>query len=152
MKEAIGSIPLYNFIIVFIILTFAFLSATLTYYKAFKVNSKIAYSLEEHEGYNSESIEAINFNLASLAYKVGDKKQCKEKKGAKLVDTSQIDYPICIYEFPVTSKVNNGEVKTKYGYFNYGITTYIYLDLPVIKETISIPVYTESERIFRFSN
>ena len=57
MKEAIGHIPLYNFLIVFIVITFGFLSATLTYYKAFKVNSKIAYALEEFEGYNSESVK-----------------------------------------------------------------------------------------------
>ena len=41
MKEAIGSVPLYNFIIIFIVITFAFISATLMYYRAFKLNSSV---------------------------------------------------------------------------------------------------------------
>ena len=54
--------------------------------------------------------------------------------------TDGINYPICIYE---------SELKD--GYFNYGVTTYISLDLPVINQNIMIPVYSESERIFKFS-
>lgn len=141
MKEAIGSIPLYNFIIIFIVITFGFLSATLMYYKAFKLNSKIAYSLEKYEGYNSLSIDEINNNLSTLGYRVGKTANCPTKKG-NLKDSTKINYPICIYEI----------TREDSAYFNYGIITYIYMDIPLIGGTFKIPVYTESEKIFKFSS
>ena len=141
MKEAIGHIPLYNFLIIFIVITFGFLSATLTYYKAFKVNSRIAYALEEFEGYNSESIQEINRVLGSMGYRTGSFKECPKKTIGASIATNGVNHPVCIYE----SKLKNG-------YFNYGIVTYIYLDIPVLGGTFKVPVYTESERIFKFSS
>lgn len=141
MRQAIGSVPLYNFIIIFIVITFGFLSATLTYYKAFKLNSNIAYALEEFEGYNSESIKEINRVLGSLGYRTSGNDDCPKKSIGGAISTTGVKYPICIYE----SKLENG-------YFNYGIITYIYLDIPVLGGTFKIPVYTESERIFRFTS
>ena len=141
MKEAIGHIPLYNFLIVFIIITFGFLLATLTYYKAFKVNSRIAYALEEHEGYNTESIQEINRVLNSLGYKTGRVRNCPGKRIGSALNTNGVNYQICLYESGL-----------KNGYFNYGIVTYIYMDIPVLGGTFKIPVYTESERIFKFTS
>ena len=140
MKEAIGSVPLYNFIIIFIVITFGFLSATLMYYKAFKLNSKIAYSLEEFEGYNSESAKEINRVLGSIGYRTVGTAKCNNRNGMKKINISGVKYPICIYESGL-----------KDGYFNYGIVTYIYMDVPVVGGTFKIPVYSESERIFKFS-
>lgn len=140
MKQAIGSVPLYNFIIVFIVVTFGFLSATLSYYKAFKLNSKIAYALEKYEGYNSLSEKEIDNVLSTLGYRTGEAKSCPTKSISKNPIKGK-NYPICIYE----SKLEDG-------YFNYGIVTYIYIDIPVVGGTFKIPVYTESERIFKFSS
>lgn len=140
MKEAIGSVPLYNFIIIFIVITFGFLSATLMYFKAFKLNSKIAYALEEFEGYNSESAKEINRVLDGLGYRTTGNASCSKRDNMTKVTISDVNYPICIYES-----------KLKDGYFNYGITTYIYLDIPVLGGTFKVPVYSESERIFKFS-
>ena len=141
MKEAIGSIPLYTFIIIFIVVTFAFLSATLMYYKAFKVNSHIAYALEEFEGYNVESQQEINRILGTLGYRNGGNTDCGDRTNMTKISTSEVLYPICIYE--------SGQ---KNRYFNYGIVTYIYLDVPLIGGTFKVPIYTESERIFKFSS
>ena len=140
MKEAIGSVPLYNFIIIFIVITFGFLSATLMYFKAFKLNSKIAYALEEFEGYNSESAKEINRVLDGLGYRTTGDASCGKRDNMTPVPIRDVNYPICIYE---------SELKD--GYFNYGITTYIYLDIPVLGGTFKVPVYSESERIFKFS-
>ncbi len=41
MREGIGSIALYNIIIVFITITFAILAGTLSYSEAFKANNRI---------------------------------------------------------------------------------------------------------------
>ena len=141
MKEAIGHAPIYSFIALFIVITFGFLSATLMYFKAFKLNSNIAYALEEFEGYNSESIDEINRVLGALGYRTGHITNCPDKTGMNPVSTDGVKYPVCIYKSAEKDR-----------YFNYGIITYIYLDIPVIGGTFKIPVYTESERIFKFSS
>ena len=140
MKEAIGSVPLYSIIITFIVITFGFLSATLTYYKAFKLNSRVAYILEKYEGYNSLSANDINNDLGSMGYRRQSNKECPSKKNMALKTNLNSSYSICIYES-----------KKKNGYFNYGIVTYIYLDIPIIGSSFRLPVYTESERIFKFN-
>ena len=87
-----------------------------------------------------------------MGYRVGNDVKCGNRKNMTTVNTNGLNYPVCIYESPITSKVNNGKVGTKYGYFNYGIVTYIYLDIPILGGTFKIPVYTESERDFRFAS
>lgn len=152
MREAIGHVPLYTIIMIFIVITFGFLSATLTYYKAFKLNSKIAYQLEKFEGYNSESIAAINENLQSLGYRVGALSgDCPKKDmNGNLKSTYKMkNYPVCIYESNV-AYASNKKSKYRERYFKFGIVTYIYLDIPLIGGTFKLPVYTESERIFKY--
>ena len=162
MKEAIGHAPLYTFIMTFIVMTFGFLSATLMYYKAFKVNNRIAYAIEEFEGLNSLSDKEIVRILDALGYRKGEKVNCPSSPNGKndktiksLITEASYDsitnYPICIYESYETSNVNNGPVTKENRYFNYGITTYIFFDIPVIGGTFKIPVYSESERIFHFA-
>ena len=141
MKEAIGSIPLYNFIIIFIVITFGFLSATLSYMKAFKVNSNIAKQLERYEGYNNNSKTEINNILSTIGYRKAGTVTCPKKSGITGVNLNT-DYPICIYE----SKPNENN------YFHYGILTYIYVDIPLLGGTFKIPVYSESEKIYKFGD
>ena len=83
MKQAIGSVPMYNIIIVFIVLTFGFLTATLSYMKAFKVNGRIAKALENYEGYNTLSDREIYNTLSAIGYRTSspDNYQCPTKKG-----------------------------------------------------------------------
>lgn len=149
MRQAIGSVPLYNIIIVFILLTFGFLSATLSYMKAFKVNGRIAKALENYEGYNILSNEEITDSLNTIGYRVGDPSTytCPVRKGKNPVNAIQgKNHVYCIYELDY---YQNGKTKTRY--FNYGIVTYIFFDIPIIGETLKIPVYSETEKIFRFS-
>ena len=141
MKEAIGHLPVYTFIMLFIVITFGFLSATLMYYKAFKLNSRVAYALEEFEGYNDLSAKEIDRVLGAMGYRIKGASNCSERKNMTLLPSQNPNYNICIYE----SKLKNR-------YFHYGIVTYIYLDIPVVGGTFKIPVYAESERMFRFSS
>ena len=149
MKQAIGHIPMYNIIIVFIVITFGFLSATLSYMKAFKVNGLIAKSLENYEGYNYLSDVEIANNLTSLGYRTGNSNSytCpkkNEKDAVAALDKKQHVY--CIYEYDYYESEG-----TKSRYFNYGIVTYIFFDVPVIGGTFKIPVYSETEKIFHFT-
>lgn len=142
MRESIGSVFLYNMIILFIVIVFAFLAGTISYYKAFKVNSNIAKALEIYEGYNSYSDTEIVRVLTTLGYHKGDTK-CPQKKGTTPVaitgTSSAFDY--CLY---FTTEDNR--------HYTYGITTFIRLDLPVIGERLRLPIYSKTERIFRFTN
>ena len=56
MRESIGTISLLNFIIFFVLLVFAFLIGTFSYYKAYKVNNYIVSAIEKYEGVNKYSI------------------------------------------------------------------------------------------------
>ena len=150
MKQAIGSVPLYNIIIVFIVITFGFLSATLSYMKAFKVNSRITREIENHEGYNILAEQAITNTLTSIGYRIGEPGSytCPVKNGKEAVQAisnGNKNHYYCVYEYDY---YKNKNVETKY--FNYGVLTYIFIDLPFGFD-FQIPVYSETEKIFHFT-
>lgn len=152
MRQAIGSTFLYNIMIVFIVITFGFLAATLSYMKSFKLNGKIANSLEKYEGYNVLSATEIETSLSNLGYRVSKTGNfaCKQRKHnghtyqpittVATTDGTYTKYSYCVYEYP-----------EREGYFTYGIVTYIYMDIPILNGTFNIPIYSETERIYRFN-
>lgn len=141
MKQSIGTSFMLNFIIVFIVVTFAFLTATISYMKAFKVNNAIANSIEKFEGYNSLAKEEIDKKLGTLGYSTS-KSNCKARKKdgttyQPLQNSGNYDY--CVYYYGVDSS----------NYQKYGIVTYLKLDLPIIDE-IKIKVYSETEKMYYY--
>ena len=66
MREGIGSVFLYNMIILFIIIVFGLISATISYYKAFKVNERILSTIEKFEGHNDLAKAEIDDYLISI--------------------------------------------------------------------------------------
>ncbi len=136
MKQSIGTTFMLNFIIVFIVVTFAFLSATLSYMKAFKVNTKIANAIEKYEGYNSLAIEEIDSKLDTLGYLKG-KASCSKRKDVEAINSSKFNY--CVYNYGID----------KNNYRKYGIITYINLDLPIVGN-IKIKVYSETEKMYNY--
>ena len=137
MREGIGSAFLYNVIIVFLLILFAFLAGTLSYSKAFRVNSKILTTIEKYEGYNELSDTEINQILGTLGYSVG-RSNCPKRNGVEAMAKISDRYDYCVYYVPIDNC-----------HYSYGVTTYIGLDLPIVS-LIKFPVYTESERIFHF--
>ena len=149
MKQSIGHIPIYVIVALFLVITFGFLAATLTYMKAFKVNGRIAKALENFEGYNSLSNAEIKNVLGTLGYRIGTPSQDECKKHGRNGNGAIIEtdgYYYCLYELPFYS---NGKNKSRY--FNYGIVTYIFMDIPIVGGTFKVPVYSETEKIFKFS-
>lgn len=156
MREGIGSVFLYNIIIIFIVITFGFLSATLSYMKAFKVNGRIANALEKFEGYNWLSDREIAQTLTSLGYRIGEIECPSRKHNGYTYDAMEYydeekkekaiykKHKFCLYEYMQGDDFKNG-------YFSYGILTYIYMDIPIIGGTFKLPVYSETESIFKFS-
>ena len=156
MREGIGSVVLYNIIIVFILIVFALLAATLSYYKAFKVNNRILASIDKYEGYNQSAIEDINNTLAGLGYTTNvDNDRCKsERSDATLVSNQDTSYYYCVYFYrddrgEADKKKVNGDNEPIY--YNYSVVSYIYADLPIVG-AFKIPVHTKGERIYNFSD
>ncbi len=150
MRESIGSVALYNIIIVFIVVTFAVLAGTMSYSKAFKVNNRIINAIEKYEGYNEKSATEIDAQLLSIGYdmKPGINNCTNVRKGVALYNNSERNYnpnyEFCIYK----NGVDTSEWKDRY--FEYGVISYIYIDLPVFGDFFRIPVYGKTRKIFEF--
>ncbi len=157
MRESIGSVFLYNIIILFVIIVFGLLSATVSYYKAFKVNERLLYSLDKFEGYNQFSREEMETFLSSIGYTYNPDGQTdcpEEKDGGILVRSKDAKYLYCVYYFSDDRGSNekdrlNGDEEPIY--YNYALTSYIYVNLPIVGE-FKLPVYTKGERIYNFSD
>lgn len=140
MKQGMGSVFLYNIIIVFIVLIFAFLAATISYSKAFRVNSRISNSIEKYEGYNTLAVKEINKNLNTIGYRIGNSNGCAgEKNGGTLITNGDNGYKYCVYQFKIDKR-----------YYSYGILTYMDMEIPLIQQTLKIPVYSKTNKIYRF--
>lgn len=146
MKESIGSTASLNIALTFISIVFAFLAATLSYYKAFKVNNIITNAIDKYEGYNELSINEINQRLDSIGYQRFSLncKDFKEFKGKEYTLIKDIDLSnaepvsgICVYF--------SGDLGKKY---QYGITTYMTINIPVVSEFIKIPINTVTKETY----
>lgn len=147
MKESIGGTASLNIALAFISIVFAFLAAALSYYKAFKVNNIITNSIEKYEGYNSLSIKEINEKLSSIGYQKYNV-DCSENKifngkeyslitDDNLVNSSVVS-GICVYFSGVTDDS-----------YQYGVTTYMTINLPIVSEFIKIPINTVTSETYK---
>lgn len=128
MRQSVGMSQQLNIIIIFILIVFALIAASLSYYKAFKVNNVIVNSIEKYEGYNELSKKEISDGLTTLGYQKNN--ECSSKPYGDESKTEKIS------GYCVNYKANDK------GYY-YDITTYMYIDLPVI-DIIKIPVRTST--------
>ncbi len=150
MRESLGSVALYNIIIVFIVVTFAILAGTMSYSKAFKVNNRIINAIEKYEGYNKLSANEIDQQLMSIGYQtVVNRRSCPMRNGynalAVNADSLNDNYEFCIYAMPVATREWNGR------YVEYGVVSYINIDFPVFHYWFKIPVYNVTRKIFKFN-
>ena len=144
MNQSIGSIALYNIILIFLVIVFAFLAATVSYSKAFRVNSKIINAIEKYEGYNDLAGEEIENILNTLGYTRNANFECPDRKengkDVQALTRYSDNYAYCIYYVQENAR-----------HYTYGVMTYLYIDLPFINNVIKLPVYTKTERIFKFN-
>ena len=140
MNQSVGSIALYNIVLIFIVIVFAFLAATVSYSKAFRVNSRIIFAIEKYEGYNDLATSEIEDVLKTLGYTYDKNFVCPNRDDAEAVERLSNNYAYCIYYYKEDAR-----------HYTYGVLTYLYIDLPFVKDIIKVPVYTKTERIFRFN-
>ena len=146
MSNPIGHTYMYNFVILFIVIIFAFLAGAMSYYKSYKVNNAIVYSIEKYEGYNDLSKAEISRILTTLGYDSSTPDCSASYKGMTLVNDTTKSHNYCIY---IEDKVTSGN-HANGQYFVYGVRTYMRIDLPVIR-TLKIPVYTKTNQIYKFT-
>ncbi len=137
MKESVSYTYLLNIIIMFIVLTFMVLMGTLSYTKAYRVNSRIIDVIERCEGFNECSKEKISNVITTLGYQQYNIKNCptKDKKDGTIYQG------ICVYEI-------NPDGDNKH--YSYGVMTFMYMDIPIIGDLLRIPVYSRTDRIYNF--
>lgn|SRR5574344_689665 len=141
MRESAGSVMLYNVIIVFIVIIFAFLAAIICYYRAYKVNSSIVVILEKYEGYTEEAKQEIDKITDNIGYYVENGVKCPNRKdGSELVNDGTKGYCIYYYE-----KDNSNY------YDSYGALTYISWNFPLLNDLIKLPIYAKTDNIYRFN-
>lgn len=142
MRDSIGSVFLYNIIILFIVIVFAILAGTLTYHKAFKINKSIVNYIEMYEGYNSLALKNIKRDLVSVGYPSRTNGGCvASKNGGTLVKQTGENYDYCVYLFD-----NDGDSD----HYSYGVVTYITFDFPFFDMFLKIPVYAKSNKLYKF--
>lgn len=134
MRQSIGMNAQLNIIIVFILIVFALMAASLSYYKAYKVSNSIISSIEKYEGFNTLAQNEINNSLNTLGY---------NRVGSNCNESSLTSDGYCVN----LETQSEGDEITGY---RYRITTYMYLDLPVV-EMIRVPVtkYTNTIQCFK---
>lgn len=144
MKESIASTYIYNIILIFMVIVFAFVMGTIVYYKSFKTNKNILDIIEKYEGYNDLAKGEIDEKLRSIGYGLKGDGVCPTKAGQTAISPISNDYKYCIYYFSNDTKDNSDQ------FYSYGVITYITFDFPLVNIFIKIPIYTKSNRIYRF--
>lgn len=140
MREGIGAYATLNIVIIYIMIVIALLVASLNYYKGYKVNSQIISTISQYEGYNKSAQNKIDSYLDGIGYASDQSApQCPKRNDMENFDMKTVHskHAYCVYY-------------TKSGnYTTYGVTTYIYIDLPLFN-LIRVPIYTKGERIYNF--
>lgn len=147
MHSTVGHTFLYNMLIFFIVVFFAFIFGTISYYKAFKVNNRIVHAIEKYEGYNTLSKQEIDRVLRNLSYApindIGYTKCPTEYKGMTLVTLKDNQFDYCVYIDKI--KTNKGD------HYIFGVLTYMRIDLPVINN-LRLKVFSKTNQMYKFTN
>lgn len=146
MKEAIGTSFVLGLVITFLIIFMLLFATSLSYTKAFKVKNRIVEIIEKYDDIlkveihnnnrlNNEVETEINNALSEIGYRISTTpNDCPERNGAQaLVKNTTANYEYCIYHY------NN-----KRGDY-YGVTAYIYYEVPIIGANLRFPVYGETK-------
>lgn len=136
MKESIGNAFILGLAITFITLLIMFFATSLSYTKAFKVKNRIVSIVEKYGEYNNAAKEEIEANLSEIGYRVNRGESCTARfpNATVLTNPANSNYRYCIQEYDA------GE-KGKY----YGVTAYMYFEIPLIGKSLEFPVYGETK-------
>lgn len=146
MKEAIGNTFILGLVITFIVIFGLLFATSISYTKAFKVKNKIVEILEKYDDIldissanntrlNSNVEAEINKELSEIGYRISTKSNnCSIRNGQDaLTKTITANYEYCVYKYTTSKGVY------------YGVTTYMYYEIPIINASLRFPVYGETK-------
>lgn len=136
MKESIGNAFVLGLVVTFVTLLILFFATSLSYTKAFKVKNRIVSIIEKYGEYNNDARLEINQNLSEMGYRVNHDEACTSRfpNSTVLTDPANTDYRYCV-------QVYDAGERGKY----YGVTAYMYFEVPLIGKALEFPVYGETK-------
>lgn len=146
MKQGVGTVMTFNIIIIFLLLMFGAISATVSYYKAYKLSSRVTLIIEKYEGYNQYAQNEISDMFKTMGYSHSRVKACvKDGKGLGTLEVASQSsaYDYCVYK----SEIKQDRKK----YLYYDAITYMTIDFPLINK-FSIPIKVRTEKIYEFGS
>lgn len=169
MKESISYTFLLNIIIVFVLVCFSIIMGIFSYYRAFRANTIISQEIEKYEGYNCASKTEIARKLGNISYNTPFKVTCNNKATPCVVD-EDANYAVISYNLEdISGEIHyagKDEMSSPVGYdynsmtyketmettqnYQYGIYTYMYIDLPVLSSMIRIPFFAKTDIMYEF--
>jgi hypothetical protein len=134
VKDAIGNALLSNIILFMLVVMIAIISGSLSYSKAFRIKNNLLNMIEQY-GYDQVKIDSY---LSTVGYRVNPigTQNCPKKYTSGVVLNSSSNYRYCVVEYT-----------TPRGKF-YGVTAYMYFDVPLGQDIFIYPVYGETKVIF----
>ena len=118
MKESIGSTLLMQIFFIFFIVIISFMAFSINYAKTFVIKNGVVSIIEKSKGYDEEKI----------------KNYLKEKEYSNDIEYSKNSY-------------KGTDYYNDKGYY-YSVTVYVTFNIPLINNTIKIPVRGNTETIF----
>ena len=160
MKESISYSFLLNIVIVFIFICAAIVMGMFSYNKAFRANTIILRAIEKYEGYNCASKEEISKNLGTIGYNVPFTPTCKKSEKNCVIDETNkfkvvpynLDGPTdgeYVNDTTGSLYVDAAESKQTRNY-RYAVTTYMYIDVPVVNQLIRMSVTSRTNTMYEF--
>lgn len=142
MREAIGSSFLVNVIIVFIAVIMLLLVGSLSYSRTFKIKNKIIDIIEKYEGYNASAAAEIEQLLSNMGYRVNayGRQSCKTNGDGEALNEYASNYRYCVVEYTSDRGVY------------YGVTAYIYFEIPLFSKVLEFPIYGETKTFYAMEN
>lgn len=176
MKEGISYSFLLNIVILFIFVAAAIVMGIFSYYRAFRANTIVVSAIEKFEGYNCLSAREAAQKLSGISYNVPFNVSCNGKETPCVVDPAA-NYAVVSYNLDTldtgispwiykykssdylnmnsqvvckdSSNVNDCQNTKKY---QYGVYTYMYVDLPVVSSMLRIPFFAKTTEMHEFRN
>ncbi len=157
MREAIGNVFVFNFIIVFVIIFIGLFATSSVYSKAAKVKNEVLDIVEKYadelENVNTLPEEVTN-EIETMLTKVGyrlnrnKKNKCPEVLNGTLMNDYS-NYHYCVYKHNKVDDdtTDNGNLPRRGNY--YTVITYMYFDIPLIGSNLEFEVHGQTRTYFK---
>lgn len=181
MKESISYSFLLNIIILFITVCAAIIMGIFSYYKAFRANSIITETIEKYEGYNCLAKEEIARKLGGIGYNTPFNVTCNNDGNCETDNAENGNYKVVSYnldfdegtllEYKEGETIKTSAARLAYDepmnssyvcfegkgcttnkHYQYGVYTYMYVELPVVSNLIRLSFFSKTKPMYEFRN